>query len=238
MPMFFIQNIQQVSYWEAQVSKYGVDALKSEQIIGYRLTKGKRYPQMVWGRDARPDPVAGRVFPKRDAVPTEDRLFDFATDMTTANHAQQNAVANSVNMGLRQQQMLAEVQIEVAREELDQQSKMLNEILIGENSNPEIDNSSLLDEVWASKYPEVRVPASLAVVKNLNIGMSRRMRLCSTAQAEAKALAEKDSTDEKWSVYTQFATAELEEISRHKENRRKRKERSPRVIKQPHRADQ
>tara|TARA_R110002060_G_scaffold21758_5_gene29535 strand:- start:480 stop:710 length:231 start_codon:yes stop_codon:yes gene_type:complete len=63
MPIFSIQNIQQVSFWEAQVSEYGVDGLKSERIIGSRMTKGQQ-TQMIWGPDGRPDRVAKRVFPK------------------------------------------------------------------------------------------------------------------------------------------------------------------------------
>lgn len=223
--MFFIQNIQQLSFWEAQVPKYGVDALKSERIIGSRLTKGQQQAQMIWGPDGRPDRVAKRVFPKRDTVPTADRLSDF---MTATIAERYSAVADDINMALRQQQIFTHLTaggpMDVDQDELDQQSKILNEVLKEGKYSPEIHNSRLLNELTASKYPAIRLPASLAVARNPNINTSRRKRLCSMVQTEAKVLAERDGADEKWNEYVQVATVELEGIRRNKEQKRKREE--------------
>tara|TARA_R110002060_G_scaffold21758_5_gene29534 strand:- start:166 stop:483 length:318 start_codon:yes stop_codon:yes gene_type:complete len=94
------------------------------------------------------------------------------------------AVADNINMALRQQQIFTHLTagqpMDVDQDELDQENKILNEVLTEYKYSPEIDNSRLLDELTASKYPEIRLTARLAVVTNPNINSSGRKRLCST----------------------------------------------------------
>ncbi|KAK0106195.1 hypothetical protein ONS96_003839 [Cadophora gregata f. sp. sojae] len=224
MPMFFLQNIQQVSLWATQVSKYGTDALKSEHIIGHRLSKGGKNNGLVWGRDARVDVVARRFFPKREGVPIGDRQNDFLAAIITAR---QKAAADNVNAALQQQSMLtnikAGVQPEVDQEELDQQMELVNKILTGENCSPEVDNSGLLDELSISRYLEVRILASLAIVRDMRVEASRRKHLCNAVRVNARALAGQEDSDGKWIAFERVAIAELKNIRRQQLNKLKRR---------------
>lgn len=75
-----------------------------------------------------------------------------------------------------------------------------------------------------SKYPDVGVLASLAVVKDGKVDVARRMRLCTSGRSEAGASGSEEGADEKYDVFVKVPTAELEKINEEKQDVRRKPE--------------
>ncbi|KAL5323681.1 hypothetical protein ACEPPN_008221 [Leptodophora sp. 'Broadleaf-Isolate-01'] len=98
------------------------------------------------------------------------------------------------------------------------------EIATGTQYAQERDHSGLLDLFVGSKYPDVGVLASLAVVKDGKVDVARRMRLCTSGRSEAGASGSEEGADEKYDVFVKVPTAELEKINEEKQDVRRKPE--------------
>lgn len=177
IPQVWIESIQQVSYWEGIVGKYGVDALRSEEIVGLRNVKGTGNSRL-WGKDARADRRAMRVFPKRDGIGAGPRAENFIESLRRVAADAQAAI---VQTALREQQRTIQARLggllSIDQAELGLELQLLKDALDGKMVDQESEETGVRDVLTGSKYSEVRVPSCLAVARDVRMGGRMRDKM-------------------------------------------------------------